>query len=229
MVFSMVLLMLFATGYIISPKKQRRLLLISALLSTPFSFASVFFVPEYWNPVRIAPFVVGIEDLLFSFSTGGIVWMLATWSLHNYIDTELRLQRTIKRYFIYIVSGTAVNVMLYILGVGVMTATLIGILLVATALFLLRRKFWPLIITGMIGFVIFYFVIIKVIFMLFPAFPPQWTTENLWGFRVWGVPIEEVIWAMVYGAVWPLFMAYVLNVRLMLFQNKRQSQPVRAL
>jgi hypothetical protein len=46
-----------------------------------------------------------------------------------------------------------------------------------------------------------------------PVLQLHWNPHNLWGPRLFGVPVEEVAWALAYGAVWPLFMAYVFDAR----------------
>jgi len=152
MFFSLLLLVLFAAGFIVSPAKQRRPILLSALFSTPFSTASIFFVPEYWNPIRTVTFFIGPEDLIFSFATGGIAWLLATWLLWNYIDLDSRLRLIIKRYLICILLGATVSIIFLITGLSVMTSTLLGILSVGLFILWSRRGLWPIQLIGMISF-----------------------------------------------------------------------------
>jgi len=67
LVASLVLLMISMTGYWVFPKR-RRALLLSGLLSIPCSLTTFYFVPEYWQPVRLFDFPLGVEDIFFSFS-----------------------------------------------------------------------------------------------------------------------------------------------------------------
>jgi hypothetical protein len=214
MISVLCLFVLFAFGYIISPAKWRRTMLLSALFSMPCCFASVFFVPAYWNPVRITTFIIGFEDLIFSFATGGIAWLLATLPLRKHISLEIRPNILFKRYFICILSGSAVNVLFLIIGFKVMPSALFGILSVGIIILILRRNLWPLAFTGIISFVIIYFIVIESVFWFLPGFALQWNAENLWAIYVWGVPLEEIIWVACCAAVWPLIMAYLFNAKI---------------
>jgi len=49
---------------------------------------------------------------------------------------------------------------------------------------------------------------------MFPEFPGQWSLEELYGIHLIGIPVEELMWAFAAGAVWPLIVAYSLNVQL---------------
>lgn len=49
---------------------------------------------------------------------------------------------------------------------------------------------------------------------MFPEFPGQWSLEELYGIKLFGIPVEELMWAFATGAVWPLIVAWSLNVQL---------------
>ena len=223
LILGLVLLMLFAAGLILSSAKQRWPMVVSGLLLMPCSFASIVFVPEYWNPVRIVTFLTGPEDLLFAFTTGGIVWLLATWSLRNYIDLELQPRLIIRRYLIVFLIGLSVSAMSLLAGFGVMISAIFGILSVGIFILCLRKNLWPIQCIGMISFIIFYLIIIKVGFMVFPEFLQQWTAKNLWGPDVWGVPLDEIAWAAAFGAVWPLIIAYLFDARLVPYYDTQDK------
>ena len=223
LILTLVLLMLFAAGLIISPAKQRWPMVVSGLLSIPCSFASIVFVPEYWNPVRIVTFIIGPEDLIFSFTTGAIVWLLATWPLRNYIGLKLQPRLIIRRYLIVFLIGLSVSAISLLAGFGVMISTIFGILSVGIFILCLRKNLWPIQLIGMISFVIFYLIIIKVAFIIFPEILQQWTASNLWGPDVWGIPLDEIAWAAGMGAIWPLIIAYLFDVRMVPYYRMKIS------
>jgi hypothetical protein len=69
---------------------------------------------------------------------------------------------------------------------------------------------------GLVGgpaFGLLYLALLRLSFELAPAFHLQWNWETLSGLVWAGVPVEELAWAITYGAVWPAFMAYVLDAR----------------
>jgi hypothetical protein len=94
-----------------------------------------------------------------------------------------------------------------------MVSAIIAIGALWTVLLWHRRELWPLSAAGAVGFTAYYAVIVVALAVVLPGLQLHWTRENLWGPRVFGVPLEEVAWAFAYGAVWPLFMAYVFDTR----------------
>ena len=192
---------------------QRRLAVLSGMLSAPFALASVFFVPEYWAPVRLADFPAGPEDFIFSFATGGMAWLLAIWPLRGRFTAGLDPGRFLGRYLACTVSGVALSGFLWASGMGAMASAIIGIAALWGALLWRRRDLWPLSATGAIGFTLFYTVFVLAVVVAWPDLRLHWNADNLWGPWLLIVPLEELVWALAYGAVWPLFMAFVFDTR----------------
>jgi hypothetical protein len=190
---------------------QRRLALLSGLLSVPFAMASVFFVPEYWSPVRLADFPAGPEDFIFSFATGGTAWLLAIWPLRARFTAGLTPSRFLGRYLICTVLGVTLSGVCWAWGMSAIVAAVVGISALWGALIWHRRELWPLSATGTIGFTLFYTAFVIVVSVVWPDLRMHWNADNLWGPRILMVPLEEIVWAVGYGAVWPLFMAYVFD------------------
>ncbi len=212
---SLALLIIFVAGLVVS-QEQRRLMLLSGLLSAPFALASFFFVPEYWNPVRVANFLTGPEDIMFSFANGGIVWLLATWLVQRRITLGLQTGRLLRRYIVCTSSSVALILVCRFSGLGVMTSVMVGIVALGVLLLWRRGQLWPISVAGGIGFTLLYLVSVGAVSAIWPDFLLQWNADNLWGPSLLRVPLEEVVWAFGYGAVWPLLMAYVFDARLVL-------------
>jgi Lycopene cyclase len=192
---------------------QRKLATISALLSMPLACASVLFVPEYWQPVRLLNGITGIEDLIFSFATGGLAWVASMWLLPRRVVVNLIWRRHLTRYFYTVSLGVVVWVTLWLLGFSVMTAALVDCA-GFTLLNLIRRpELVPLAISGALGFATPYMAFAVIGGILFPGFYEQWNHANLWGVYFLEVPLEEGVWALAFGALWPVFLTCVLEVR----------------
>ena len=58
-----------------------------------------------------------------------------------------------------------------------------------------------------------------------PHFIQQWNLPSLSGF-IFGMPIEELVWALGFGFTWPLFMAHVFDVRFAL-QHREHPNPIQ--
>lgn len=219
LVFSSVLFIIFL-AFLLIYKKQWQPMLVSGLLSAPFAYTSVFFVPEYWDPTRIAVFVAGPEDIIFSFANGGIVWLIATWPVRKRIILQIQTGRSMMRYVFCSVFGVTFGAAFILIlhtygsGVGIMTAALVTITSLGVLLLYLRSEFWPISIAGGIGFTILYTILVGIVFTIHPDVVLQWNIDNLWGIKLLGIPMEEILWAFLFGAVWPLLMAYVFDVSL---------------
>jgi hypothetical protein len=191
--------------------KRRRLMLFSGLFSLPFSLFSVAFVPEYWNPVRWGGSIVGIEDILFSFSTGCIVWLFACLISRQHFGFNADFKNIMKRYLLVVNGGIFCGILLWVSGMLVMTATIILISAVGLVLWYCYKKWWFFLLSGALGFTLFYVLVMAAVFVVWPHFVFQWSFENLSGLSVFGIPCEEVIWAFVFGAVWPVFFVFITD------------------
>jgi hypothetical protein len=173
--------------------KQRRTMLVSAALASPYAFLSLLFVPEYWEPLRIA----------------------------NFLD--FHTTRVLRRYIVTTLSGLCLLVLCRTCGLDIMTSANLSMAILGILLLLRRVELWPIPVTGAIGFGILYALLIGCIFAIWPDFLLQWNTVNLWGISIVGVPLGEITWSLGYGAVWPLIMAYVLDAKVAPLLSKNES------
>ena len=174
------LMILLAVGLLLCPAKYRRSLLISALLSTPLSLVSFLFDPEYWHPERLFGGRIGIEDLLFSFATGGLVWLFAILPVHRRISLNLRLKKILKKNIVFVVPASVLYMVLWHVGVGVMTAALISVGLYAPFILFFKPQLKPVFFIGIIGFTIFYLIFVKACFLFFSDLISLWNPGTLW-------------------------------------------------
>lgn len=211
--FSLGLLGLFGVAYWSFPG-QRRPILLGAVLSAPYAFASLVFVPAYWNPVRLVTFLrTGPEDLLFSFATGGLAWLAAVWPVRAQLVLRIQPHRLIRRYLALGACGILLVVFCRGGGLGVMTSSLAAMLTVGAYLLWRQRDLWVLSAAGAAVFAVFYFVFVFACFALSPEFPLYWNGEHLWGLSLAGVPVDELAWSAGFGGVWPLLLAHVFDAR----------------
>lgn len=210
---SLVLLSFFIIAFF-TQRKQRQPMLLSALFSAPYAFLSIFFVPTYWNPVRVIHFGTGIEDILFSFSNGGMVWLLATWPLRDRLMLDIQIKQIFKRYLILTSSGVTLWLVLIFFGCNPMHGALFGIVAITVLILGLRIQLWPLGLVGALSFSLLYFIFCSILFALNPNFLLQWNFQSLSGNFILDVPIEEIAWSIGFGASWPLLIGYSFNARL---------------
>ncbi|RLE35075.1 MAG: hypothetical protein DRJ61_03975, partial [Acidobacteria bacterium] len=166
---SLVLFLVFCVVFLIE-KKHRMLLLFGALGSTAFSLSSPVFVPEYWNPVRVACFLVGPEDLIFSFANGGMIWFLATWPFRKRLDTSFAGIVFAKNFLLCTLVGIAIMIPGVLADFGPMSNCLVGMVIMGCALLFLKPQFWGVAVTGALSFTCLYAATILFVSGSFPDF-----------------------------------------------------------
>lgn len=227
MALSLALLGVFVFVFSMCPQHLRMSLLLSASISAPYGFASVFFVPEYWDPVRVFELSAGLEDIMFSFANGGAVWMIAIWALRDRVRLEINPKRIIGHSLGYLIFGYSCYILLRLLGIGTMASAVISICALGAVVLAARRELWRLALAGSLSFGLLYFGIIRACFVIFPEFILQWNDVNLWGPFAFGVPIDEIAWAASFGAVWPMMMAWAFRAQFVLKGNTKKREGIR--
>jgi len=195
-------------------------MLLSALLFTPFALTGFILVPVYWKPKLFWNLMVGVEDVIFCFITGGIGWLVSTYGVQHRLMLPGKIRPLIKRYIKYIIFGSISWAIFLFVGFGYLWSTLACLYTLGFMLLITQRCLWPLALWGAAAFLGFYALILKIMFVSWPHFIQQWNLPSLFGL-VFGLPVEELIWALGFGFTWPLFMAYVFDV-----QVRRDAFPV---
>mgnify|MGYP003587757221 CR=1 FL=1 len=213
---SLILAAQAALALVLLPRARGRAL-VSGLLVTPSSLLSFAFVPDYWRPARVAALVVGPEDLLFSFSTGVLVWLVAERFGGRRLLLQgprpLSLDPVVRRHFRWSLPFLAVFLLSWAAGVRPMNATLLASAVVLARLAGRTRGAWPLALAGALGFTALHAATLHVSFAAWPHFADQWSRESLWGVSLGAIPAEELAWAAAFGAVWPLTLADAFGAR----------------
>jgi hypothetical protein len=189
-------------------------MILSGLLMGPFSLHTLLLEPQYWHPTRVAIFPIGPEDILIAFASGGSVWLISTWLVRENLAVNLNPPRMARRYLMGTLGGAAIGVICWICGASPLTATVITFPLFGLSMLWLGGRLWQLAVAGLGGFTAIYFALIKVLFMLSPGFVNAWNVAGLWGPRVLGVPLDEIVAAAGFGMAWPLFAAHLFDARL---------------
>ena len=191
-----------------------RVALWSALAAAPFGlFEYVFYVPEYWSPQQWRLSWVGLSDLVFTFAAGGVAWLLATAPCSGRLTVSWGPRRVARRFLGCTAIGLTLAIVIWRTGLPMYLASLLAMWIGwACVVWRYPNLRW----LGLVGgpaFAVAYFVLLRLMFGLAPDFHLQWNWATLSGVTWAGVPVEEVAWAATFGAVWPSFMAYVLDAR----------------
>lgn len=193
--------------------RYRKPILLCGLLAVPAAALEIFFVPDYWHPVRLSNFIVGAEDILFSFSVGIVSCCVAFAPFRGWYRWNICRSPIIKRYAIVLLSFLAGLLILLYSGMPVMAAALFSMLSIALVLKGHMRNLWPISATGALSFALIYLILMKAGFALWPHWLQQWNLRNLTGHYLFGVPLEEIAWAFLYGAMHPFAISYIFGFK----------------
>jgi len=191
---------------------QRKPALLSAVFGIPGAAYSLVFVPTYWNPVRIVDWPIGVEDVLFSFANGGLVWLMVAVrnpGVRLSIDAVTVTKRLVALSVVFaLLLLASVRA-----GVPVMHAGLFSAVMILSTVLWLRPRYWQLAARGMVAFGIFYGLVLLGASSLWPDALSWWHEEVVSGMLLLGAPAEEIAWAVAYGAVYPLVMAFCFDAQ----------------
>lgn len=193
--------------------EHRRDLLIAGLCAVPMALHSMTMVPDYWNPRRIAVLLVGPEDVLFCFSFGVIAWAFAVAPWRSRLATRPQpataaawaAMISLFGYLLYDVARMA--------GTPTMGSHLLAMVGVALALLSVRPRLWRLSLSGALILPLFYILGTAPIVLVWPDFFGQWSTGGTSGYSLAGIPIEELLWAIGFGACFPAMVGCMLDAR----------------
>jgi hypothetical protein len=209
LVFCLSLLM---AGFFGSSARQRRVVLLSGVLALPASLSALDWVPEYWRPQVLWDLPVSLEDVAFTFVAGGLAWLLVAFPWGGHLVLPPRLKPSLKRYSFGALGILSITGLLKVWGCDYFWALTVAIYGLGLILLRFLRPFWPLACWGGIAYLVLHFLVLKTAFLIWPHFLQQWNLPAIRGF-IFGVPLEELVWALGFGFTWPLYMAYVFNVQ----------------
>ncbi len=228
LVYGLVISFLALAVLAICPKHSK-VALISGILATPFGLLDSLFVLDYWTPPHIFGPLFSIEGMLFSFGNGVFVWLIAVFPFRRRLKNRLQFKILARRFVLYSFIALAVMLALWERGLGLanaslMTGTILGLSVIGVLMLSRDSSLLPLALTGALGFGMFYAVQLALLSLISPSFSSVWTAAVRDGVTVFGYPVEEMIWAVVYGCVWTTGIAYGCSVHILGTKNEADSR-----
>ena len=185
-------------------------MLRSSLVMTPFGLTEPLFVPEYWNPPSLFELAqrtgFDIENFIFSFAIGGIAAVLYNVILHKHVDMLELAERHHSRHRWHrwaLVMPFALFPILYFLPWNPIHASIAAMVLGAIAAVLCRPDLKSNTLIGGILFLALYTVFLLGLKWSAPGYIEQvWNFETLTGVRIYGLPLEELLFGFSFGLMW---------------------------
>lgn len=199
--------------------KARKLIFLGALGAIPLAFIGFVF-KEVWKPVRVMEGFIGIEDIVFCFISGGLSMALVNWVI-DYTGPSLRIYFRWRRMLLTAFWGTGIMIFLFLMGIGNYLNSYLGMVLTVILLIALEGPLWKVFLAGSACFLIFYTIGLQLGFLFWPDLIRLWSVENMTGIRIGRVPLEELIWAFLFGGTWPMIVLYVSGPAAVEFKWKK--------
>lgn len=209
LVWSSAFLVPWAIAYIAFPA-HRRVMIWASLFTMPFGLTEPLFVPEYWSPPSLFDLALrtgfDIESLIFTFAIGGIGAVLYNLLMRQTPEpagTEERHHRHHRFHLWAFAAPFLIFPILYALPWNPIypsiLAMVIGAIATAFCRFDLFKKMW----VGGLLFLAYYVVFLLGLEWTAPGYIDRvWNLEALSGFSLGSLPIEELLFAIAFGAYW---------------------------
>ena len=201
-----------ALGLAAALPAARWLVITSGLRATPAGLADAIFVPEYWNPRHVFGASLNIEGALFSLGNGGLIGALL-WARRRHVlpaeaPSPEDFQAALRRLTALVLSGFGLFLLLWQGTLGplpVMQAVLVALAAMAMALWGIGALPARLAVGMGAGFGAVSAAQAALWGALDPAFDRFWDDQAAYLARMPVppfLPIEDFLWAAIYGAVW---------------------------
>jgi hypothetical protein len=202
------------------PREVGRLVAPAGLLNIPSSLIAFTFEGDYWTPDRFGGLLIGVEDLVFCFVAGALAWLVAAWPFRRRIRSTFRWRIALTRYAVLGLLGGGVIIGSHLGDRPSMTGFAVASLLVLATVLILRHELWVFALTGAALYSAMHVLVVRLQFWIWPEYVNFWNHGGLLGSTIAGVPLFEFAWSAVFGAVWPVTVAFVFGASV---ETERES------
>lgn len=201
--------------YSYSSKEKRKEMLTFSLWISLFGFTQPLWVPEYWKPQSIfsLPFNFDIESVIFSFSTGGIAVVVYNLVFPSMVKSSARGKRLV---FSLLLGPVTFIFLLFTAKINHIYSAIIAMTIGGLISYFVRPELRRRMLTSLCASTIIYFAYFVLLIAMFPGYVERvWNLKALWGIFIFGVPLEELIFAASLGFIWPSIYEYFRERRIM--------------
>ena len=182
----------------------------ASVVMAPFGLTEPIFVPEYWNPPSLFELAqrtgFDIESFIFSFAIGGIAAVLYNIILRKrmeMLNLEERHHSRHRRHRWALAVPFVSFPILYFLPWNPIYAGIAAMVLGAIAAVLCRPDLKANTLVGGILFLALYTVFLLGLKWSAPGYIEQvWNFDALSGVRIYGLPLEELLFGFSFGLMW---------------------------
>lgn len=198
------------TVLLVACKRQRRVIVWASLGTAPFGLTEPLFVPEYWNPPSLFNLAqrsgFDIESLIFSFAIGGVgaaLYNIVTGRDLVPLTHPERHHRRHRHHAAALLVPVVAFPLLYPWAWNPIYPAVVAMALGALATVLCRPDLLSKTWVGAALFVGYYAVFMLGLEWSVPGYIERiWNLTALSGVVLYGVPLEELLFAATFGLYW---------------------------
>jgi hypothetical protein len=212
--FVLALIWFFAWFILFILRKDQRLkMLIMSCAVILFAFFDYYSEPGYWHPQTFFSLRVGIEDILFGFSFGGVASALYPVKTNKRNGPRKRAVEI--RNMAALSHVLVISLGLYfIFDVNIMISLPIGLLTGCLLIVKIKPGLAKKLLSSGIYFGLLYFFILLLWLWRFPQAQQWWNLKIYANITVFNVPLGEVVFGFLFGAFWGVVYEFVLSYKL---------------
>jgi len=198
-------------------------MLLASVFTMPFGLTEPLFVPEYWSPPSLFNLALrtgfDIESLIFCFGIGGLSVVLydVIFKIGHVQMTNTEKHHPRHRFHLYaVISPLIAFPILYFLTNWnvIYTGSLSMMVAGLTALWCRPDLKIKIIVSGLI-FTSFYFNYFFFLEIASHGYVERvWNWKTISGILLWGVPLEELLFAFTFGMLWSSYYEHLNWLRL---------------
>ena len=209
LVWSSAFLVPWLVAFIAFPR-HRKAMIWASLVTMLFGLTEPLFVPEYWSPPSLFDLArktgFDIESLIFCFGIGGIGAVLYNLLMQQKLEPTLSEERRHRRHRFHVWALAAPFLsfpVLYVFSWNPIYPAILAMVVGAVATIFCRpdlgRKTW----VGGLLFLGYYVIFLLGLEWTAPGYIARvWNLGALSGLSLFGMPVEELLFAISFGAYW---------------------------
>ncbi len=220
--FSLIFLVIWVIIFLFKPKLRKEMFW-SSILTAPVGLTEPLFVPEYWSPPSLFNLAAitgfDIESLIFSFAIGGmgaILYETIFKVKHLKMSKQEMNKKRHRFHLLALLSPFLAFIPLYFLtSLNIIYSASMAMAMGAIAAMLCRPDLIQKILKGSVLFLGLYFLFFFTFILVYPGIVEQvWNLKAISGILFLGIPIEELMFAITFGALWSSYYEHIKYYKL---------------
>lgn len=212
LIWSLLLCVIWSALYLLVKNGvSKKEMLIVSLWTAVTGLAEPIFVPAYWSPPSLFNLALrtgfDIESVIFSFATGGIAVIIYEWFFkirHEHISITKR-HHPHHRLHIYTLLSTPFIFMILFLVTdwNIIYSVIVSMTLGGLCTWYCRPDLKIKMLSSAIIFLVIYFFYFLALIAMSPGYVEQvWNIKAISGVLIFGIPLEELLFALSFGFLW---------------------------